>query len=103
VKPKSSALRALLDEIKSDPSSPTSSKSPTKMNFNLQKVGLLDNSNNSSEFNYKSQADNIKTQRNLSTTSNNSKDLNFKDMKSEITSIQEKIDGLEKKLCKGSN
>jgi hypothetical protein len=99
-KPKSSALRALLDEIKSDHSSPSSSKSPPKMTFEASKVSLLQKSQNSIDKASKTTNSYEKEiKRNMSTISNKSKDLNFHDMKSEINSIQEKIEGLEKKLC----
>jgi|LauGreDrversion4_2_1035121.scaffolds.fasta_scaffold117498_3 hypothetical protein len=102
-KPKSSALRALLDEIKSDHSSPSSSKSPPKMTFDANKVSLLQKSQTSIDKASKTTNSYEKEiKRNMSTISNKSKDLNFHDMKSEINSIQEKIEGLEKKLCNNS-
>lgn len=97
-KPKSSALRALLDEIKSDHSSPSSSKSP-KRTQNIVSNNVLEESNTIYESNIKAKGEPQLHKRNVSTSSLGSKDLNFKDMKSEISSIQEKIDGLEKKLC----
>lgn len=99
-KPKSSALRALLDEIKSDHSSPSSSKSPSKMNFDSNKVShLLKSQNSIDKVSKTTNSLDKEIKRNYSTLSNKSKDLNFHDMKSEINSIQEKIEGLEKKLC----
>jgi hypothetical protein len=102
-KPKSSALRALLDEIKSDHSSPSSSKSPPKMSFDTNRISLLHKSQHSIDKASKTNNSYEKEiKRNTSTISNKSKDLNFHDMKSEISSIQEKIEGLEKKLCNNS-
>ena len=90
-KTKSSALRALLDEIKSDNDSPSSSRTPKKRQFDPNKISFLDNSQVSS----KTKSKPYDVERDNSTLSNKSKDMNFKDMKSEISHIQEKIDGLE--------
>ena len=105
-KPKSSALRALLNEIKSDNSSV--SNSPVRNNkFNPNKVSLLESSNNnnakdrseSRDSNINMHRKGREMKRDNSNFSGKSRDFDFKDMKSEITNIQEKIDGLEKKLC----
>ena len=98
-KPKSSALRALLDEIKSDNSSRSSSKSPkNKNNIKSNTTNFLDISK--PEKNSKLKETKHEPSRTNSIISNRSKDLNFVDMKSEINNLQSKIDGLEKKLCK---
>jgi hypothetical protein len=98
VKPKSSALRALLDEIKSDCSSRSVSRSPPKKIYEPNKAYPLDNSNSTVERNIR-QTKVYNDHRNSSVTSNKSRDLNFNDMKCEIGNLQEKIDGLEKRLC----
>jgi len=70
------------------------------MTFEASKVSLLQKSQNSIDKASKTTNSYEKEiKRNMSTISNKSKDLNFHDMKSEINSIQEKIEGLEKKLC----
>lgn len=82
--PKSSALRSLLNEIKSENSSRSSSKTPPNLNFNQKSQNIL-----------------VESQRiNINKYKESTKEVNFTDMKSDIQNLQEKIKGLEKKLCK---
>lgn len=83
---KSSALRSLLNEIKSDNSSRSSSKTPPKMNYDAKTSNLAFSQT-------------INTNKYKDTLSQG-KEINFTDMKSDIRSLQDKILGLEKKICR---
>lgn len=87
---KSSALRNLLNEIKSESSSPTSSVSPLKLQYSSKASTLAE-----------SQGISINVNRNKD-LKNSVKEVNFGDMKSDIQVLQEKILSLENRLCTNS-
>ncbi len=84
---KSSALRNLLNEIRSENTSPSSSVSPLKLQYYSKASTLAESQGLSNNFNK------IKESKNIV------KDVNFGDMKSDIQALQDKILNLEKRLC----